>query len=414
MAKHKLMAIEGLKTKPPETGKRDAPRRGKAVDEVEAIEVAVGLDPGNAVSVVLMGIIKPEDQISIPSAIFTMPVTNRNESGRAYLGCEARPPRTEKDGTGATLLIGDEIVYVGTSAIAAGGTLARWTGNDPSRNKPAFARYFLLSALACRYPSARKIHATLYANVHQESLVDQTKKNLMGIHRFSILDSSISGEVVSREVEIEVLVDRILPEECGAMVNASYISFDGNTPVVRPGSPVAVIGIGGRTANVAAFQGSKAMLSPQVIGVGGFDLITEIARQQSLIRRIQARNYDIIGAADFELVKRGIEDGSFVYGRTGVSFRGEFESLLSPVLVNPVIEHAKNSLKALLNNVENVLITGGCSMMPGVVDLISDAFPNPYENKQYVVTTEMGNIDNAAGLYRLARSVRDKRLAAGK
>lgn len=395
------MAIEGLKTKPPKTATRDAARRAESLDSIAPIEIPASIDPGNAVSVVFTGL-KEGDKTSIPSAIFTMPVTNHHPAGGANLGCEARPPRTEKDGTGATLLMGNEIVYVGTSAVAAGGTLARWTGNDPSKNKPEFAKYFLLSALACRYPTARKIHATVFANVHQETLMEQTRQNLMGIHRFSVLDNNINGETTSREVEIEVLVERILPEECGAMVNASYTSFDGNTPIVKPGSPTAVIGIGGRTANVAVFQGSKTLLSPQVIGVGGFDLIGEIARQQSLIKRIQLRNYDVIGSADFDLIKAGIEDGTFIYGQTGVNFRPEFDDLLRPILVDPVIEHAKNSLKSYFSKVASTLVTGGCSMMPGVVSQISAALPN-------VVTTEMGNVDNAAGLYRLAYSVFTKR-----
>jgi hypothetical protein len=312
---------------------------------------------------------------------------------------------TYKDGSGSTIRRDGQFFYTGKSAIEVGKESVQWTGGDPNTNKPGFAPFLFPTLVAAAHPKAREIEVDLYGNVHQTELIDPMSKALMGEHVITVLDSDTVEGITKREVLIRVHLEKVLLEEIGAIVNASSLCHAGsNTPLLDPTKPNAVLGFGGKTFNVAIFQGSRAILEPQAISLGGWNLINAISTQSSLKQRLAKVGCPVVGAVDVSLIKEGLESGTFEIGLSGISFRPEYNALLEPVLVRPALNHATNLVKG--SNVDRVLVSGGCSLAPGLVDLVSASYPGK------VVSTGMGPIDNARGL--AIRAVIKRRQRLGK
>lgn len=310
---------------------------------------------------------------------------------------------TYKDGSGSTIRRDGQFWYTGKAAIEVGKQSVQWTGGNSNTNKPGFSPYLFPTLVAAAHPKAREIEIDLYSNVHQSSLINPMSEALMGEHIITVLDSDTVEGVTKRDVLVRVHLEKVLLEEIGAIVNASSLCHAGsNTPLLDPLKPNAVLGFGGKTFNVAIFQGTRAILEPQALEIGGWNLINAISTQSTLKKRLEMVGCPVVGAVDVSLIKEGLENGTFEIGLSGVSFRPEYDLLLEPVLVRPALDYAASLVKS--SNVQNVLVSGGCSLAPGLVDLVSARYPRK------VVSTGMGSIDNARGLAIRAAIKRRQRL----
>ncbi|MBD1847271.1 ParM/StbA family protein [Cyanobacteria bacterium FACHB-63] len=186
---------------------------------------------------------------------------------------------------------------------------------DSADGKIQYALPLLLSALTT-LPHCKEIDLSLVASIHDsETLGAELQSALEGTHIVTL-----GSHPASTIVRVKVL--RVLPEGSAALVeNRSNIAINGVT---------LTLDVGNGTVIGSAYAAGGKRIDSKMLPMGVENLIDRIARNVEMRRFLTGRE------GDRHLIRRGIENRSFVYGSTNFSFetiyRTEIRSWISEVL----------------------------------------------------------------------------------
>ncbi|WP_143467736.1 ParM/StbA family protein [Leptolyngbya ohadii] len=197
------------------------------------------------------------------------------------------------------------------------------------------------------------------------------------------LQSALEGEHIVQFAEhgkpctISISVQKVLEEGAGAIVNARQL--------IDPDAQTVLIDLGQGTTIVSQFIARGKLLQRRVIPEGVERLIDSIASSLETRQRLGQEG-------DRQIIRAGIENGSFEYGKTGWNFRSIYVSELK-IWVSSVLSPALKIAAPWLPTASAFLAIGGGSQLPLIAELLEIKKITPVPD---------GHWANARGMARIA------------
>ncbi|MDX2215488.1 MAG: hypothetical protein SFY66_19650 [Oculatellaceae cyanobacterium bins.114] len=241
---------------------------------------------------------------------------------------------------------------------------------DDPQGKITYGLHLLLGCLAT-LPYQAQMILNLVASIHlQKAFGDQLQAVLQGKH---VVEFNACG----KQTTITVNILKTLEEGAGAIVQCRS--------EIDPEKQTLVYDFGNGTCIISVF-GSKGRLVDREVRPGGVEnLINAIAKNIDLVRQLSQEG-------DRQIVRAGIETGSFRYGETGWSFEEIYRSELKPWIV-AVLKTALKAGSKWRPTCSHSIAIGGGSQLPLISELLT---------QQGIVPVKDGAWANARGLRRFA------------
>lgn len=245
--------------------------------------------------------------------------------------------------------------------------------------KAEYALHAVLGALAT-LPHRLEWHLFLVISTHSRELFkDKITSLLSGVHSVSF-----SGkDKVATKVKIHLGL--VVPEGIGAYSQAKYLGL------IAPQANVIGIDYGTATVIPQVFAPQGKLISHQPLEVGGaIDLLDALASDTELLKFIGSGKRGSV-----ELIRLGIEDGSFLYG----SRQFNFKSIYSKHLKTWLGARIRLSMKAVSewrDSAQSIVAWGGGTELPGVASNLKSIGITPLPD---------GGWANAIGLQTMAQGL---------
>ena len=255
--------------------------------------------------------------------------------------------------------------------------------SDKAEYKIEYALHSTLGALGTLpYRPTWNLYAV--ASIHNSKLfAHQLTEALEGIHI-----ANFNGKA-SPASTIKIKVGLVAPEGSGSYVYCRHQNLIDHT------KHAIALDFGTGTLIVTVFAPGGSIEYREVLSVGGcIDLLDAIARDR------QMQLYEGGKLGDVELIRKGIENRSFLYGNSGISFRDAYQQELMPWLKDR-FSLALKAVQPWRKLAGSFVVWGGGAQLPGVAAAV--------EKFGYTTVIE-SSWANALGLQRLAQS----RLERGK
>ena len=189
------------------------------------------------------------------------------------------------------------------------------------------------------YHAPHSLDVELVCSIHLIELADEVSARLNGSHTVRYNDSDT-------EHTINVKVLKVCPEGFGAVLEHNLTQ--GKSVVVDLGNGTTITTI----------YGKRGRIIERDVKDGGFeDLISRIARDSDLVLELGTQGNP-------DRIRRGIEDGSYQYARTGVSLLPYVKKHLAPwfeAAINGALSFAREH-KA--DAEQAIAIGGGATLKP--------------------------------------------------
>ncbi len=255
--------------------------------------------------------------------------------------------------------------------------------SDKAEYKIEYALHSALGALGT-LPHRRSWNLYLVASIHNSKLfAKQLTEALEGTHVVCFNGKSSPQSI------IKIKVGLIAPEGSGSYVYCRHQALIDHT------KHAIALDFGTGTLIVSVFAPGGSIEFREVLSVGGcIDLLDAIARDREL------QLYEGGKLGDVELIRQGIEQRTFLYGNSGISFQDAYQRELMPWLKDR-FSLALKAVQPWRKLAGSFLVWGGGAQLPGVAAAV--------KKFGYTALCE-GSWANAIGLQRLAQS----RLERGK
>lgn len=180
---------------------------------------------------------------------------------------------------------------------------------------------------------------------------------------------------------VEIQVASVMEEGAGAILsNHAQIDADGQNILIDFGSGTTILSL---------FGAKGKLIDRRVHPAGVERLIDAIATNPETRKRL-------VQEGDRAILRVGIEDQSFVYGRIGWNFQHLYAHELKP-WVQSVLAPALKIAAPWLPTASTKIAIGGGSQLPGIAQLLA--------RQEFVVATD-GAWSNVRGLARIAQARR--------
>jgi hypothetical protein len=242
---------------------------------------------------------------------------------------------------------------------------------DDKRGKILYGLQTLLGAIAT-LPHQDFWQLSLVASIQDaQTLGADLKESLKGGHTVKF-----NGSRQLSTVDVSVLA--VKEEGVGAIIQSrTDIDPNGQTLLYDFGSGTCIMSL----------FGAKGRLIDRTYSQGGVEnLINGIARNREM-RKAQA------GEGDRQLIRAGIEDNTFNYGRTGWNFRAIYDAELKP-WVQSTLAPALKAAEPWTPSSSAILAIGGGSQLPTISQLLG---------KRGITPVAAGGWANARGLKTIAQ-----------
>lgn len=244
---------------------------------------------------------------------------------------------------------------------------------DDRHGKLNFGLQLLLGAIGC-LPYQPVWNLLLVASIQDaEAFGDRLAATLDGSHKVRFQGSRVSN--------ISIRVIQVVEEGLGALVEATAL----NVLDVR-GRQNILLDLGHGTT-IASVFGSGGRLIHRSVGSGGVDALLG-----NIAAHIETRQY-LARQGDTELLRLGLENGSFLYGTTGWSFASIYQKELPP-WARDNLAIALKSVDAWRESAAAILAVGGGAQLPGIAALLA---------AKGIKTLENSTMANARGLHRFGQ-----------
>ena len=255
--------------------------------------------------------------------------------------------------------------------------------SDDPHNKITYALHAILGAIGT-LPARREWNLFLVASIHNSKLFkDDLIKGIEGTH---VVDF---GGKNSTPSTVTIKVSLVVPEGTG-----SYSQCRAQQ-LVDPNKHVIAFDFGTGTVIVQVLAPGGATEHREVLSIGGcIDLLTALAQDREI------GLFEGGKAGDIELIRKGIEDTSFLYGNTQINFKDAYIRELMPWLKDR-FSLALKVVQPWRKMAGSFLIWGGGAQLPGLASAV--------EKYGYKAMPE-GSWANALGLQRISEA----RLSRGK
>jgi hypothetical protein len=255
--------------------------------------------------------------------------------------------------------------------------------SDKAEYKIEYALHSLLGALGT-LPFRQVWNLYIVASIHNSKLfAKELTVALEGRHFVQFNGKASPQSIVNTQVGL------VAPEGAGSYVYCRHRNLIDHT------SHAIALDFGTGTIIPTVFAPGGSIEFREVLSVGGcVDLLDALAREREL------QIYEGGKLGDIELIRIGIENRSFLYGNSGISFRDVYQRELMPWLK----DRFSLALKAVApwrKLADSFVVWGGGAQLPGVAAAV--------EKFGYTAVPD-GSWANAIGLQRLAMS----RLERGK
>ncbi len=255
--------------------------------------------------------------------------------------------------------------------------------SDKPEYKIEYALHSILGALGT-LPYRQVWNLYLVASIHNSKLfAKQLTSALEGTHI-----ACFNGKNSSHST-IKLHVGLVAPEGAGSYVYCRHQGLIDHT------KHALALDFGTGTIIPTVFAPGGSIEYREVLSVGGcIDLLDALARSREL------QIYEGGKLGDIELIRQGIENRSFLYGNSGISFRDAYQRELMPWLKDR-FSLALKAVQPWRKLAGSFVVWGGGAQLPGVAAAV--------EKFGYTAVAD-GSWANALGLQRLAQS----RLERGK
>ena len=243
---------------------------------------------------------------------------------------------------------------------------------DDRRGKTKYGLQLLLAGLGS-LPYRANWNLALVASIQDaQALGEELAQSLRGNHSVRINEKSVSS------VSIKVLA--IVEEGSGAIAQSI---MSGTVPAI---AQTILLDIGHGTI-ISSLFGQKGKLVSRDVKRLGVDILTE-----AIAKNLETRRY-LTGEGSSQIIRNGIENGSFNYGTTGWNFRTIYNSEL-PHWVQSALAPALKAVAPWRPTSDAVIAVGGGSQLPAIAQLLS---------KQGISVSGDGAWANARGLVKIAQ-----------
>lgn len=182
-----------------------------------------------------------------------------------------------------------------------------------------------------------------------------------------------------RDTIIEVDVLSVVEEGVGAIVSArAEIDLNGQTLLYDFGNGTCIVSV----------FGPKGKLVERTVTPGGVEGLIDAVATNIGTRR------ELSGEGDRHIIRAGIEDKSFLYGRTGWGFRAIYEAEL-PRWVQSTLAPTLRAAAPWRPTSSSVLAIGGGSELPAISELLA---------QQGIRTLRSGGAAHVRGLLTIAQA----------
>jgi len=249
--------------------------------------------------------------------------------------------------------------------------------SDKAEYKIEYALHSLLGALGTlHYRSEWNLH--LAASIHNSKLfAHKLTEVLSGTHVINF-----NGKAASQSI-VKLHVGLVAPEGGGSYVYCRHQNL------IDPTKIAIALDFGTGTIIPTVFAPGGSIEYREVLSVGGcVDLLDAIACNREL------QIYEGGKLGDVELIRQGIENRSFLYGNSGISFREAYQRELMPWLKDR-FSLALKTVQPWRKLAGSLVVWGGGAQLPGVAAAI--------EKFGFTAVSD-GSWANALGLQRLAQS----------
>lgn len=272
------------------------------------------------------------------------------------------------------------------------GLLAVWNSptshikiSDDPALKAEYSLHLLLGGLAT-LPYCQEWNLHLVASIHNPKLFkDLVFGKINGSHK--VLFGSQSNLVST----VNVNVSLVLPEGTG-----SYAYCVSSANLIDRVHQAIAIDFGTSTVITTVFAPGGSIVHRQVLEIGGcIDLLSAIATDNDLITFLGTGK---VGST--EVIRSGIEGGSFQYGTRAFNFKPLYAKHLAPWLRDR-LRLAFKEVAEWRDSAQSFVVWGGGAQLPGVAKILESQGLTPVPEAMWA---------NAIGLERMAQG----RLARGK
>lgn len=273
------------------------------------------------------------------------------------------------------------------------GSLAVWKAptshlkiSDDPALKAEYSLHLLLGGLAILpYRSDWNLH--LVASIHNPKLFkDSVFGKINGSHQVVFGSKSNLSSIVKINLSL------VIPEGTGSYAYCVARS----EPLIDKSFQAIAIDFGTSTVICSVFAPGGAIVHRQVLEIGGcIDLLSAIAADPELQQFLGTGK-----AGSTEVIRAGIESGSFQYGTRAYNFKSLYAKHLTPWLRDR-LRLAFKEVAEWRDSAQSFICWGGGVQMPGVAKMLESQGLTPVPDAMWA---------NAIGLERMAQG----RLARGK
>jgi hypothetical protein len=268
------------------------------------------------------------------------------------------------------------------------GNLANWKAptthlklSDNPALKAEYALHLLLGGLSTlSYRSVWDL--SLVLSIHDAmAFRDTLKSQTQGTHFVSF------GGKDKPQTKVNLNVSLVVPEGAGSY--AYCVSFKPDSLIERTAHAIA-LDFGTSTIIPTVFAPNGAIIHRQVLEVGGcIDLLEAIATDPELIQELGQGK-----AGSVELIRQGIESGSFQYGTRTYNFKASYQKHVTRWLADR-LRLAFKEVAEWRDAAQTLVAWGGCVELPGVSKMLAT---------QGVTAVPDGCWANALGLQRISEA----------
>lgn len=253
------------------------------------------------------------------------------------------------------------VFAVGGAAHGTQANVASLMGDDDD-NKAKYYLPVFLHVLAANVKEADDFEVIVVASVDDMTLAPAIKESLLGLHRFDVMDTSPSGEMVCRSMTVNVH-SGVTREGYGTawdQKDQSDIDFF---------APNIIADGGGREFSAMVVKGRKLMsngvevdsaatLAEASVPVGGNLLTTRLVELPSLRQKFREKNIPL----DRDMINSRIMDGTFTFtpgdGTEPLNFSDEALSIIQELI--PVwVDLVSRVTKGQGGSIKSLIMTGG-------------------------------------------------------
>lgn len=242
---------------------------------------------------------------------------------------------------------------------------------DDLNGKVHLALQLLLGALGTMQHRSKWNLSIVCSIQDAQALGGELSKAIAGRHNIRVNNKGVTS--------VEVAVSAVLEEGSGAVVSALA------SGLIQPKTQNIVLDFGGGTTIASVFAPGGKLITRKVTR-GGVDCLIEAIAKNLNTRR------QLLKEADRHLIRLGIENQSFQYGKTNWNFRDVYNTELKPWVVANLATALK-SVEAWRDQSDSIIAIGGGSQLPTINTLLGI---------QNIVTSYDAVWLNCRGLQRLA------------